>query len=158
MGERGPLPKPHARRRNKRPAISNRRVQVERPALPKTLVGEARAEWNRIVPQLEMAGLLAKLDRGTLIRYCVAWADWCELNTQLQATSKLIRGARGNLVRNPLWIMRGDIEATLADLGRQLGLSPTARIRAGIRHDAPEEEPELPGITAIAQYRKTLSG
>ncbi len=97
------------------------------PPTPKTLTGEARAEWRRIVPDLEAIGELETVDRSILLRYCVAWGDWHELNTQLQATSKLIRGARGNLVRNPLWIMRSDIESTLSDLGRQLGLSPASR-------------------------------
>lgn len=95
--------------------------------MPKSLKPEAKAEWRRIVPAIEKAGELSTLDRSILIRFCVAWADWWELDAQLQASSKLIRGARGNLVRNPLWIMRSDIEATLSDLGRQLGLSPAAR-------------------------------
>lgn len=157
MGERGPLPKPHARRRNKRPKLGERRIDVARPSLPAGLAGEARAEWRRIVPQLEAAGLLAKLDRSVLIRYCTAWADWCELDEQLKATSKVIRGSKGQLIRNPLWIMRKEAEETLSDLGRQLGLSPNARIRVGVVHEQPvEEEPEAPGVSAIADYRKRL--
>jgi P27 family predicted phage terminase small subunit len=156
MGARGPLPKPEVRRRNKRTVQDDRRIPVARPKMPVTLQDEAKSEWRRIVPVLEAAGLLATVDRGVLIRYCVGWADWVELNTQLQATSKLIKGARGHLVRNPLWIMRGDIEATLADLGRQLGLSPVARQRVGVVHESAIEEEVSDKPTAIDEYRKAL--
>ena len=37
---------------------------------------EAKAEWRRIVPRLEEAELLTTIDRGLLVRYCCAWADW----------------------------------------------------------------------------------
>ena len=156
MGERGPLPKPYARRRNKRPQLGERRIAVARPALPASIKGEARAEWNRIVPELQRAGLLAKIDRGILIRYCAAWSDWAELTGQLQASSKLIRGARGQLVRNPLWLLRTEVEQTLSDLGRQLGLSPTARIRVGVVHEQPVEEEQAASVTAINEYKRAL--
>lgn len=61
MGERGPLPVPHARRRNRRVGSAHTRgqyVTVARPAMPRSLKGEARAEWNRIVPDLEEIGML----------------------------------------------------------------------------------------------------
>lgn len=157
MGERGPLPTPHARRRNKRARAGDRRIMVARPRMPSVLKGEARAEWRRIVPELERAGLLATVDRGILVRYCVAWADWCELNANLQRSSKLIRGARNNLVRNPIFLMRSEVEQTVSDLGRQLGLSPNARIRVGVIHEPAPEEEENTAITAIEEYRQRLA-
>ena len=54
MGERGPLPNPNARRRNKR--ASQGRIVVKRPAMPRTLSTEAKKEWRRIVPELEHMG------------------------------------------------------------------------------------------------------
>lgn len=157
MAERGPLPKPNARRRNKREVHGNR-VLVQRPTMPKTLTGEAREEWRRIVPQLEAMGLLSKIDRGSLIRYCTVWADWCEIDASLQKTGKLLRGRQG-FVRNPLWLMRRDAEEALEALSRQLGLSPVARIRAGVVHEAPvtaEDEGERP--ISIDERRRALQG
>ncbi len=75
-----------------------------------------------------------------LIRYCTAWADWIELQALLQKSGKLIKGQKGNPVRNPLLMVRNDLEATLSDLGKQLGLSPGARLRAGIVHQVPVDE------------------
>ena len=101
MGERGPLPKPQARRRNAR-AVAGR-VSVARPAKPRTLTGEAAAEWNRLVPELERSGILSTIDRALLVRYCTAWADWGELDGLLAQGSKIVRGQKGNLVRSPAW-------------------------------------------------------
>jgi len=151
---------PHARRRNRRRGHSHRTgqyVTVARPRMPRTLVGEARAEWNRIVPELEAVGMLASIDRAVLIRYCTAWADWIECDALLQRSGKLIKGQKNNLVRNPLLIVRSDLEAVLSDLGKQLGLSPGARLRAGVIHERPPDPEESQrGIAAIERYRRVL--
>ena len=156
MGERGPLPQPYARRRNRR-QTSGKSVTVSRPAMPRDLSPEAKAEWRRIVGELEAAGLLASIDKAVLIRYCTAWSDWVELQGLLERSGKLLKGARGHLVRNPLWFMKQDAEQTLAELGWQLCLTPVARIRAGIAHERPSED-EKPAIAIIEEYRRTLQG
>jgi P27 family predicted phage terminase small subunit len=151
------LPVPYARRRNRRLGHSHatgQRVTVARPPMPRALQGEARAECNRVVPELEEIGMLATVDRSVLIRYCTAWADWVELDGLLQKSGKLIRGQKGNLVRNPLLIVRNDIEAVLSDLGKQLGLSPGARIRAGIVHEQPPDPGEQERRLAVFEEYK----
>ena len=156
MGERGPVPIPHARRRNKR-LSTGKRVAVAAPEMPDDFDGEAAAEWERIVPAIETMGLLAPLDRGVLIRYCRGWADWIDLTEKLRKTGSLIRGRGDTLVRNPLWMMRSDIENTLRELGKQLGLTPAARLRAGVKHEEPEvDEGKQLRVTAIEDYRKRL--
>ena len=157
MGFYGPLPRNNVRRRNKRPPPAGRAL-VARPALPKDLTGEARAEWRRIVPELLAAGLLSKLDRGILIRYCQTWADWVELDTALQASSKLVRGARtGDVIRSPLWRMRNEADTILLELGRQLGLTPVSRIRAGVKHEPPAVQEQDGGPVVLDMYRRLLS-
>ena len=157
MGERGPLPLPYARRRNKR-HNSGKFVTIARPPMPRTLSGEAKAEWRRIVPELAAIGILATIDRGVLIRYCTAWADWIELQALLQQSGKLLKGARGHFVRNPLWFMKQDAEQTLTELGRQLGLTPVARLRAGIVHEVSEDpEEEESNLAIIEEYRRRLA-
>lgn len=131
-------------------------MDVLAPDLPAGLCEEAQAEWQRIVPELEAIGLLATVDRSILMRYCQAWADWLSLNENLAATGMLVRGRRDALVRNPLWLLRHDAEAVLSDLGKQLGLTPAARLRQGVTHDLPEEETET-AVMAIEEYRKRLA-
>lgn len=155
MGERGPLPKPHARRRNYRPVTGT--VPVARPTMPKDLAPEAKAEWKRIVPELEQAGVLASIDRSILVRYCSAWAEWVETDRLIRNSAVIIKGQKG-LVRNPLILVRSDLEQTLSDLGRQLGLTPIARLRAGVKHERPpdpREEEDV--IAAMEDYRRRLN-
>ena len=160
MGERGPLPNPNAVRRNSR--RSTGRVSVSHPPKPRSLTGEAAAEWSRVVPELERSGILSTVDRALLVRYCTAWADWVELDRLLQQGGKIVRGQKGNLVRSPAWLMRKDAEQTLIELGRQLGLTPIARLRAGITHEpAPvaSDEPADQRVTDFAaERRKRLTG
>jgi hypothetical protein len=55
-------------------------------------------------------------------------------------------------------MVRNDLEATLSDLGKQLGLSPGARLRAGIAHQAPVDEQarKARGEAVIAEYKRRL--
>lgn len=154
MGERGPVPIPHARRRNKKNS-SGKTVAVEAPNKPDILEGEAQAEWDRIVPELESMGLVATVDRSLLIRYCRAWSDWCDVDKNLQATGMLVKGRRDGLIRNPLFLLRNDLESVLSDLGKQMGLTPAARLRAGVTHEMPlEQESSTPLV--MAEYKKVL--
>jgi phage terminase small subunit len=66
MGERGPLPVPYTRRRNAR-RTTGTVVTVARPAMPRSLSPEAKAEWRRVVPELEDIGVLATIDRAVPI-------------------------------------------------------------------------------------------
>ena len=161
MGERGPLPVPHARRRNKKPD-PGRPVPVGKPNPPRILKGEALAEWKRIVPELERAGLLTLLDRALLTRYCVAWAQWREVQGVLteQAAVIVVEKASGGSaqVRNPLWMVRNDLEQTLSDLQKALMLTPNSRLRAGLKHEERPAEESEGRVTAIQEYRKALEG
>ena len=154
MGSRGPLPKPHARRRNKRTVAGT--VPTGRPVMPASLKGEARKEWLRVVPVLTAMGILATVDRAVLIRYCLAWAEWLELDAALGQTGRLLRGRDGNPVRNPLWAQRRDTAATLDVLATQLGLTPMARLRHNISHQAPADEEIPPGVAAIEHFRRRM--
>jgi P27 family predicted phage terminase small subunit len=156
MGERGPVPTGYARRRNKR-HTSGSFVTIARPPMPRSLPEEAKAEWRRVVPELESIGILATIDRGVLIRYCTAWADWCELARLLERSGKLIKGQKGNLVRNPLWLMKRDAEQAIADLARQLGLTPAARLRSGVVHERPADpDEESARVSVIEEYKRRL--
>jgi hypothetical protein len=55
-------------------------------------------------------------------------------------------------------MVRNDLEATLSDLGKQLGLSPGARLRAGIAHQVPVDEGarEAERVARIAEYKRRL--
>lgn len=92
MGARGPKPLPanvHAMRGNasKKPLgelTDDVQPLVEIPSCPKFLLPAAKAEWRRITPLLADLGLIAKIDRATIMIYCaaVAWYEWHERKLQ----------------------------------------------------------------------------
>src|SRR5688572_18095041 len=57
------------------------------PTCPSWLPKEAKAEWRRIVPQLERLGLLTLIDRAALAAYCQSYARWEEAERFLAAHS-----------------------------------------------------------------------
>jgi P27 family predicted phage terminase small subunit len=106
-------------------------------------------------------GLLARVDRGALIRYCTYWADWVDLDSKLRSTGLIVRANhRPGLAANPLARMRSDVATHLLELSRQLLLTPSSRVRAGVEHlrpdpnDARERRAELASIDA---YRARLA-
>ena len=140
MGARGPLPQPYARRRNPRPERGV--VTTGRPVMPRDLAPKAKEECKRVVDLLEEIGSLHATDQSLLVRYCSALAEWCEIDEQLARTGRLVRRQKGNPVRNPLWLLRRDAGQALNELGAQMGLSPGARLRNGVRHVAPPDPKE----------------
>lgn len=54
------------------------------PTCPKWLTGEAKREWRRIVPELEAAGMISKVDRVALTGYCQTYARWRKAETEIQ--------------------------------------------------------------------------
>lgn len=158
MGKRGPLPSTNPRRRNKRPEPPAK-PSASRPDMPAALSAEAQAEWGRIVPELDALDVLSPLDRSLLVRYCEAWASWVELSATIARTGIIVKGrVQDTFVRSPVWLARQDIETTLASLGRDLALSPTVRLRAGMLHQRPPSETVVddPKVALMQGYRDRL--
>ena len=160
MGSRGPVPARNPRRRNARPPAAGT-IASRRPAVPRELAGEARKEWQRVTAYLVEVGAIHLVDRTLLIRYCVAWSEWVELNDLLQKTGRLVTGQKGNLVRNPVWLLRRDAEVTLQELTRELAITPAARLRLGVRHEDPAPAADAgddDGVSDFEAMRERLRG
>ena len=46
------------------------------PPCPADMTGDARAEWDRLAPQLVDLGLLRETDLAAFASYCYAWAEF----------------------------------------------------------------------------------
>lgn len=125
MGERGPAPEPQVLQilkgnPSKRPLRREPKPRLGAPDCPRELQGEARAEWQRIVPDLDQIGLLAKADRAVLIGYCQCWAAFQEAGRMMEE----------NFTRTEILIW-AKLNERLLSYTRELGLSPAARARLG---------------------------
>ncbi|WP_294255703.1 phage terminase small subunit P27 family, partial [Propionivibrio sp.] len=80
MGVRGPKPQSNVikllRGNPGRRAIDlsdGVQPEVVVPDIPRHLTKEARKEWRRITVELEIVGLVSRLDRAALAIYCQTW-------------------------------------------------------------------------------------
>jgi P27 family predicted phage terminase small subunit len=97
MGQRGPKPLPgnvHALRGNpsKLPLarLLDGTVQpdVVIPKIPAHLDALARKEWRRIAPELELLGLVSRIDAAALAMYCIEYARWQWAEAKIAALNR----------------------------------------------------------------------
>lgn len=114
-----------------------------RPSMPSWLSKEARAEWRRVVPELDRLGLIAKVDRGVLAAFCDTWGKLEAVARAIDAdgatASPRNRGA--GAVKNPLWPVYGRLSTQYVMLAGRLGCEPTARARLVVA-EAEDEDPD----------------
>lgn len=83
------------------------------PTCPEWLIGDARDEWNRIVPELDRLAVLTYVDHAVLIAHCATYA---EIVTTVKAGEPLKAALLGQ--------MRA--------YACELGLSPAARAKLAV--------------------------
>lgn len=99
------------------------------PAPPKGLSAAAAAEWRRVVPELDRAGVLATIDRGVLTAYCTAWAHMQEAEKSLAETGVVHLNREKVPVKSPAWQVYREAARTMILAARECYLTPTARLR-----------------------------
>ena len=150
-----PTPEPAALKKLKgnpgnRPIQVEPEVTMKAPKPPDDLKGEAFAEWSRIVPELDRAGLLSVIDRAYLVGYCESWASFCEAREELHMNGALIQGRDGGLVRNPAAMVMKDSLDMMLKYGAKFGLSPIDRARLGkVPDKVSEEDSELAPVLSL---------
>jgi len=113
------------------------KVEPGVPEAPAFLGAFAAAEWRRIVPLLDDAGLLTPIDRAALAAYCVAWGQLAEAETALQGLPPTVTDEHGLEVVNPAVepFQKKSLDAIGAfyRYAREFGMSPSARasVKAG---------------------------
>lgn len=93
---------------------------------PDWLAEGARAEWNRVMPDLIERRILTDADLGNLENYCICIGRVRQMETSIQAEIdpemmlKLIR-------------VQDKAMASARQLGAELGLTPVSRSRPAVR-------------------------
>ena len=96
---------------------------------PDSLCLKAKAFWAEIVPQIEHMGILAKIDRYALARYCELLVLWERVTRFLHDKDCLSQvnarsGTAGSIPE--VSILKG-INEQLGKLEAQFGMTPSAR-------------------------------
>ncbi len=143
MGRRGPPPKPSAQKKLEGTYRKDRAVGGGEltpppavPDCPKWLNKIARAEWDRVVPQLVELTVLTGLDGSALEGYCVAYANWVAAHLDVEKRGKKVKGQFG-MEANPSVKDEKDWSDKRRVLAAELGLSPSARSRVKVPERSP---------------------
>jgi P27 family predicted phage terminase small subunit len=114
------------------------------PDPPEWLPAEARAEWDRIVPELQRLELLKPIDRSSLTAYCMSWQRFFDACKDIAEGKVTTRGSQGQLVKHPSVMVAESASKELRAWAGEFGLTPSAEQRlAGFGADnaAADENP-----------------
>lgn len=100
------------------------------PDAPDFLPDEARAEWERVVPELQRLHLTKQPDRAALTAYCLTWARLVSAHQEWIAGggSVLSTNSQGT-VRNPVLAAIESASKELRSWCIEFGLTPSAEAR-----------------------------
>lgn len=111
--------------------------EIGAPDAPDFLNGAARTEWDRIVPELERAGLLTRVDHAALAMYCQAYARWRLAEQKIQRAAEvdpedagLIKASKNGFEQLNYWlVISNKAQEQLTRYLAEFGLSPSSRAR-----------------------------
>jgi len=109
------------------------------PEPPKWLEGEARAEWDYLVPILETMRVLTRADRSALASLCEAWGEYRKCSDIVSAEGLTVVNARGNANRHPASVAQQEAWTRWFRLMERFGLTPAARAGMAISTSKPDE-------------------
>lgn len=112
------------------------------PACPEHLSDDARAEWERIAPELEELGLLSEIDRAALAAYCQAWGRWVDAERNLRQFGVIVKSPSGYPIQSPFLAIANKALAQMRDFLTEFGMTPSSRARVSVRHRGPDSDIE----------------
>jgi P27 family predicted phage terminase small subunit len=86
---------------------------------------EAKAVWRRVLRDLRHTGVIRAADADVLRCYCEGVAGYEYAVRLLAQSGPLVRGQKGELVKNPLHQIVRDHRDAIRLFARELGLSPS---------------------------------
>ncbi len=122
--------------------------------MPAWLSREAKAEWRRVVRELDRIGLLTVVDRAALAAYCQAWAELVEATQVLGREGRIVEAEvfnkAGELTGHvkklhPAVKMQRDAFARVKAFLGEFGLSPARRVGLSV----PGQEQEADELKAF---------
>lgn len=99
------------------------------PDCPGVLSPVARAEWERLVPELAASGVLTLVDRGILAAHCQAYATWIEAEQMMAQHGRMATSSTGWQTPS-VWHSIGNAAfGRMIKTAAELGLTPVSRGR-----------------------------
>ncbi|MGW6872902.1 phage terminase small subunit P27 family [Streptomyces xanthophaeus] len=105
------------------------------PEAPEWLPAEARAEWERVVPELARLDLLKPVDRGALTAYCLTWDRLVQAQMEMASDGSVLATNSQGRVRHPAVAVIEAASKELRAWAGEFGLTPSAESRVGRQGD-----------------------
>ncbi len=102
---------------------------VVRPERPEVLDSFGLAEWDRIMPELEELGILARVDGAALALYCSAYSQWVRADLEVHIRGMLVDTGNGGIKANPAVSMAHMARAQMHSILTEFGATPASRSR-----------------------------
>ncbi|MGW4641817.1 phage terminase small subunit P27 family [Sphaerisporangium sp. NPDC004334] len=109
------------------------------PQAPSWLPDEARAEWERVVPELTRLGLLKEIDRAALAAYCLTWDRLVSAQQEIARDGLLHTNSQGR-TRHPAVAIVEAASKELRAWAAEFGLTPSAEQRVGGKGEGDGED------------------
>jgi len=146
MGLRGPVPKPKVFEPTKAHTKQGSNLpsgEIARPRMPIWLPAEAKSVWRQLMPDLHAMGILHRVDRNALTRYCVLWVRWRRAVAFLDEHGEVypLLDEHGQVKYMQQWpqvAIANKLAIELRRIEQEFGLTPSARTRINVTIAAPE--------------------
>ena len=146
MGKRGTKPTPTETLKVRGSWRAKVRIDEPQPVpgapdCPEWITGEAKAEWERQIVDLDARRLLAKSYRAALAMFCQAWGQYVDAVKYIQERGDaglITITDKGNEIQNPMVGIQNKAFERANKLGQQFGFSPSAQV--GIKTDGTKEK------------------
>jgi len=102
---------------------------------PEWLGDAARAEWSRVMPDLARRKVLTRADLGTLENYCAAIGQVRDCQRAIDEDGQFVQSDRSAPRPHPGFRVMHSAMTIARQLAGELGLTPVARQRAGVKED-----------------------
>jgi P27 family predicted phage terminase small subunit len=112
------------------------------PACPIWLEDEAKAEWNRITPELHNLRLLTKIDVTALVGYCQSWARYVEAEQYLSKNDTVFVTETGYMQQVPQVGMAQKYLKLCQSFMTEFGLTPSSRAKLSIPGENVDDDME----------------
>ncbi len=89
----------------------------------------ARQEWDRMVGELTILGVLSSFDRGPLAAYCIAYALWIEAIEMVQKHGAMIKSPKGFPIQSPYLSTLNRQAEIMLRIASEFGFTPASRSR-----------------------------
>lgn len=95
------------------------------PTAPEILSGEALAEWERVVPELQRLNLTKPIDASALAAYCLCWQRLVQAQRLVDEEGLLSTNSQGR-VRHPAVAVVEAASKELRGWAAEFGLTPSS--------------------------------